>query len=74
MQNFKSRSKSQFCNNECKFNEEESAVVIGSDIEVTDSTLNTKQNFGKFQNNDLRSNYTLSARNIEIEDIEIEVE
>ena len=70
MQNFKSRSKSQFCNNEW----EESAVVIGSEIEVTDSTLNTKQNFGKFQNNDLRSNYTLSARNIEIEDIEIEVE
>jgi len=62
MQNVKSRSKSQFSNNKCKFNEEESAVVICS------------KNFGKFQNNDLRSNYTLSARNIEIEDIEIEVE
>jgi len=74
MQNFNSRSKSQFFNNECKFNEEESAVVIGSEIEVTDSNLNTKPKFGKFQKNDFRSNYTLSARNIEIEDIEIHVD
>jgi len=72
MQNF--NSKSQFFNNECKFNEEESAVVIGSEIEVTDSNLNTKPKFDKFQKNDFRSNYTLSARNIEIEDIEIHVD